>query len=172
MKSVLLNKKHYDGPGVYIGRPSQNINSNEHYGNPFSHQSKTKAEFVVGGGREEACRCYDWWIRGITGKNPAVGFALKDQKLIRRRNWIVRQLHAGALNGRALICWCAPELCHGHILIRLQQEALGLIRASDDTTERFLARFSPIHRCTICDINPVDTDAGYDTCQECIKTHI
>lgn len=26
--------------------------------------------------------------------------------------------HIGELEGRNLACWCAPQLCHGHVLLR------------------------------------------------------
>jgi hypothetical protein len=47
--------------------------------------------------------------------------------------WVVRQpglmgsLHE--LRGRTLVCWCAPEMCHGHVLQIVCEEA-GIDKAA------------------------------------------
>jgi len=74
---------------VYIGRPSK-------WGNPFSHRSGTQARFVV---------------------------ATRDEAIERYREWIMQQEHLLAdlheLRGKVLGCWCAPQSCHGDVLVEL-----------------------------------------------------
>lgn len=71
---------------IYIGRPSK-------WGNPFSHKAGTKAEFQVAT-REEAVKRYEEYLLN----SPELLDALPE------------------LFGKVLGCWCAPQLCHGHIL--------------------------------------------------------
>jgi len=74
---------------VYIGRPSK-------WGNPFSHQDGTLAEFKVGT-RDEAVDAYAEWIK----TQPD----------------LLASLHE--LRGKVLGCWCAPKRCHGDVLVVL-----------------------------------------------------
>lgn len=63
--------------------------------------SKWGNPFVIGkdGTREEVIQKYEAWI--------------KTQPLM-------NALHE--LRGKDLVCWCAPEACHGDVLIRLANE--------------------------------------------------
>lgn len=81
---------------VYIGRPSK-------WGNPYSHLSsaETLAEFQVAT-RTEALLAYKKWVK----EQPALMAALPE------------------LKGKVLGCWCAPQLCHGDILVEFV-DALG-----------------------------------------------
>lgn len=81
---VHRSKKPYD---VYIGRPSK-------WGNPWSHEEDTLAEYKVET-RAEAVQKYEEWIRS----QPEMMAAIKRE-----------------LKGRVLGCFCSPKLCHGHIL--------------------------------------------------------
>ncbi len=74
---------------IYIGRPSI-------WGNPFSHEFGTLAEFKVNS-REEAVEAYEAWI-------------LKQPHLLAR---------LPELKDKTLGCWCVPALCHGHVLLKL-----------------------------------------------------
>ena len=61
--------------------------------------------FAIGkdGSRDEVIAQYEAWLRsrpGLTGR-----------------------LHR--LRGKDLVCWCAPEPCHGDVLIRLANEDSG-----------------------------------------------
>ena len=78
----VLNKKHGDCGGVYIGRPSK-------WGNPF----------VIGrdGDRRDVVRKYESWVQ----TQPALMASLRE------------------LRGKDLVCWCAPQACHGDVLLRL-----------------------------------------------------
>lgn len=78
---------------VYIGRPSK-------WGNPFSHQDGTLAQYRVGS-REEAVAKYEDWIQ----EQPELMDALPE------------------LADQTLGCWCAPNACHGDVLLRLAKEA-------------------------------------------------
>jgi len=83
---VHCKKKPYD---IYIGRPSK-------WGNSWSHQQGTQAEFLVAT-REEAIERYREWIMG----QPE----------------LLADLHE--LKGKVLGCWCKPKACHGSILAEL-----------------------------------------------------
>jgi hypothetical protein len=74
---------------VYIGRPSK-------WGNPFSHQDGTLAQFKVAT-REEAVESYRQWVL----QQPELMAALSE------------------LRGKVLGCWCAPLACHGDVLMEL-----------------------------------------------------
>jgi hypothetical protein len=74
---------------VYIGRPSK-------WGNPFSHKDGTLAEFRVGS-RDEAVDAYRDWI----ATQPDLLADLPE------------------LRGKVLGCWCAPQRCHGDVLVEL-----------------------------------------------------
>src|SRR5215470_571190 len=47
----------------------------------------------------------------------------RDDVVARHRAWIVQQPELMAalpeLRGKDLLCWCAPEHCHGDVLLRL-----------------------------------------------------
>lgn len=76
---------------IYISRPSK-------WGNPFSHKPGTKAKYLVDS-REAAVEAYRSWILSGDGQH------------------LLEDLHE--LKGKVLGCWCAPKLCHGHILSEL-----------------------------------------------------
>lgn len=93
---------------VYIGRPRGG--GNQHFGNPFSHISDSKAEILLGS-REEAIRAFDQWLRGAAYQNVA----------IEQRKWVLEHIHE--LRGKHLKCWCAPRPCHGDVILKfLEQE--------------------------------------------------
>jgi hypothetical protein len=75
---------------IYIGRPTI-------WGNKYSHQSDTQAEFRVGT-REEAIAAYERWL---LSEPVMVAMAKRD------------------LRGKVLGCWCRPKLCHGDVLARI-----------------------------------------------------
>ena len=90
------NRKTFKGSGVYIGRPSP-------LGNPF----------LIGkdGTRDEVIEKYRFWLP----KN------LKSDTRIRREFQSIKKLsEEGDVN---LICWCAPEKCHGDIIKELIEES-------------------------------------------------
>lgn len=87
---VHKSKKPYD---IYIGRPSK-------FGNPWSHEEGTLAEFKVDT-RAEAIQKYEEWVRS----QPEMIAMIKRE-----------------LRGRVLGCFCTPKLCHGHILAWIANE--------------------------------------------------
>jgi hypothetical protein len=76
---------------VYIGRPSK-------WGNPFTHKKGTKAKHVLPT-RDEAVAAYEEWLTNGDGQH------------------LLKDLHE--LRGKVLGCWCAPQACHGDVLVRL-----------------------------------------------------
>lgn len=95
MPSV-FNRRHADAPpdAVYVGRPTK-------WGNPFSHQHGTLAEFEVKT-REEAVANYEEWLRR---ERPDLIYNARIE-----------------LKGKDLVCWCAPKACHADILLRIANE--------------------------------------------------
>lgn len=87
-KVVHCKKNDYD---IYIGRPSK-------WGNPYSHNSGTKAKYKTKT-REAAIEKYRDWILNGDGQH------------------LLDDLHE--LKGKTLGCWCKPKACHGDILIEL-----------------------------------------------------
>lgn len=85
-KDLVVNRHHKKPYHIYVGRGSE-------WGNPYSHLPSTKAEFKVVD-RKEAIEKYIKWI--VTQK-----------ELLMKLRY---------LRGRMLGCYCAPSLCHGHIL--------------------------------------------------------
>ena len=74
---------------VYVGRGSK-------WGNPFTHKQGTTALWVVSS-REEAVARFEDWVK----QQPALIASLPE------------------LRGKTLGCWCAPQSCHGDVLMRL-----------------------------------------------------
>jgi len=95
MATTLVNIKRNEEYDVFIGRPSQ-------WGNPFSHLPNTLAKYKVSS-REEAVDKYREWI--LT------------QPLL------LANLHE--LRDKRLGCFCAPKLCHGHVLLELLEKTNG-----------------------------------------------
>jgi Domain of unknown function (DUF4326) len=89
------NKRDPDLPlgAVYIGRPTI-------FGNPFSHMSGTAAEFKVAD-RAAAVAAFERYATERMSVDPKFASAVR------------------ALAGKDLVCWCAPHLCHGEVLVRL-----------------------------------------------------
>ncbi len=77
---------------VYIGRPSK-------WGNPFSHKKGTRATHLTDT-REEAVSKYKEYLLNNRG--------------------LLKDLYT--LKGKTLGCWCAPEACHGDVLVELAND--------------------------------------------------
>lgn len=86
----IKNKKTYDGPGVYVGRPTA-------LGNPF--------KVGVHGSRDEVVEKYRKWLEeAMEGDNPAMlMFTVMFDELVRDGEM-------------TLICWCAPLACHAEVI--------------------------------------------------------
>lgn len=92
---IVRNKKTYDGPGVYIGRnmPGQ---PGHPLGNPFKVGPISREESID----RYKKLFYGAWVYDDTKKNALAS---------------LRKMYD---NGEDinLICWCAPEACHGDII--------------------------------------------------------
>jgi hypothetical protein len=93
---VHCRREAYD---VYIGREYHDYKNDVHF-----EASKWADPFVVGkdGTREECIQKYEMYIRG----RPDLLDSLSE------------------LKGKRLGCWCAPQACHGDILVKLIEEFL------------------------------------------------
>ena len=93
---TVVNKRHFKGKGIYIGRPGP-------LGNPF----------IVGrnGSLDEVMKkCERHLSLGIkSDKKMAAAFE--------------RIKEAAKKGDVSLICWCAPKRCHGNIIKRMVEEA-------------------------------------------------
>lgn len=103
MNTRVMNKHTYrvtlgEGPDdVYIGRPGP-------WGNPF----------VIGkdGTRAEVIEKYRAWLLNGWNKGSPPAAA-----------WAYQNLHK--LKGKTLVCWCAPQACHGDVLMELTEKLHG-----------------------------------------------
>ncbi len=91
MATTVINRHHGRSYDIDIGRGSI-------WGNPFSHlaSTQTRALYKVAT-REDAIRAYAEW--------------LKTQPDLLAR--------ISELKNKVLGCWCAPKVCHGHLLAKL-----------------------------------------------------
>lgn len=96
---AVLNKHHGSIPAdaIYIGRGSK-------WGNPYSHRQGTAAQFTVGS-RDEACDMHEAYL----------------QQQITNKQITIHDL--AQLHGKDLVCFCAPQRCHGHTLERWAAQA-------------------------------------------------
>jgi len=108
----VINKQTSAARGTYIGRPSP-------LGNPYSHLPSACAEFRVAT-RDEAVEKYREWLTR----------ALESDKLVHAAFWNLVEFYRqhGSLT---LVCWCAPENCHGNVIRDMIMEALTPSEASD-----------------------------------------
>ena len=75
---------------VYVGRPTK-------WGNPYSHQNNTLAEFKVDS-KAEAIEAF----RDMVRADPEFQIEI-----------------VLALSGKDLVCFCAPRPCHADILLEI-----------------------------------------------------
>jgi hypothetical protein len=81
------------GPNeIYIGRQTRNGWCKSKWGNPFRLPHNASPEQ-----RAEVIAMYRRWLLGQSGLMAALP----------------------ELRGKDLLCWCAPEACHGDVLIEL-----------------------------------------------------
>ncbi|MCK5346655.1 MAG: DUF4326 domain-containing protein [Candidatus Heimdallarchaeota archaeon] len=86
---TIVNKRNFRGKGKYIGRPSP-------LGNPYTINKHGTREVVV--------ELYRLWL-------PE---ALKNNDKVKEQYEKIKALNLkGNIN---LICWCAPNLCHGDVI--------------------------------------------------------
>lgn len=85
----VVNKRTYEGPGEYIGRPSI-------FGNPHREDKD--------GTREECVAKYKPFFEKRYAEDEAFKTAV---------HALAHQALAGEL---ILICWCDPLPCHGHVI--------------------------------------------------------
>ena len=90
MSGKVINIKSGEKYDIYIGRPSR-------FGNPFSHQAGTLAEYKVDS-REQAIEYFENYINNT----PWLLKAAKEE-----------------LKGKILGCFCHPLPCHGDILLKI-----------------------------------------------------
>ena len=85
----IVNKRLFKGKGIYIGRPSV-------LGNPF----------IIGrdGDREEVIRKYREYLERAIESDYRVKAAFEMIRELNKKGAVV------------LICWCAPEKCHGDVI--------------------------------------------------------
>jgi hypothetical protein len=102
MKPLVLNRRTATPEQleecVYIGRKSSGF----HFGNPFS--SKVSAYAINVSSRKESLLFFTEWLHG---KHPDVESE--------RWRWVRDNLQT--LKNKNLLCFCAPKLCHGDVLL-------------------------------------------------------
>lgn len=107
-----------DERNVYIGRSGIVFVENQRFPktdspwcNPFKISKKPG-----GDGRKEVLEKYERYIRQKLQDTPS----------------LKTQLFKDLDGGKRLGCWCYPEACHGHVLLRIMEEIRGL---EDGTNE-------------------------------------
>lgn len=95
----VVNKKHWNGGGYYCGRPSA-------LGNPFS--------IGTDGNRDETIEKYRVWFTE----------ALKDNAVVKREFDALVESYK-VFGELILVCWCAPERCHGEIIKEFIEKAMS-----------------------------------------------
>jgi hypothetical protein len=96
--TITIGNKRRNDRGIYIGRPSA-------LGNPF----------VIGrdGDRAAVIRKYEAWLaEQIKSAKSAASIELR------------RLVQQAAQRDICLVCWCAPEPCHGDIVKRAIEQLL------------------------------------------------
>lgn len=88
MFTIAVNR-YKDSFDVDVGRGSR-------WGNPYSHESKSRAKYIVSS-RDEAIELYSFWI---LGQPELIG-------------------DLGELKGKRLGCFCLPKGCHATFLADL-----------------------------------------------------
>lgn len=101
---------------IYIGRGGE-LEGNL-FGNPFGFGQGTFLYDV--GSRELAVWYYRAWLLGRW--IPRWDDPYRED-LDKRRGWILD--HLWQLHGKKLACFCAPKLCHGHVLAQLSDGGRG-----------------------------------------------
>ena len=103
---VVNKRTHIATPlDVYIGRPST-------LGNPYE---------VKTWGRDKCIELYlNEIVRCLTNKKDTTNFIYN--KVAIAMNLIYKKSLSGDVY---LVCWCAPENCHGHVIKRLIDDAIA-----------------------------------------------
>jgi len=100
MSVPILNKRFDDIPegAVYIGRPSP-------WGNPYTHLSNTNSQVntVQVATREIAVQAF---------REYAIVRLAAEPDWLEPLRWAT-----------ALVCWCAPQSCHGNVIMELMGAA-------------------------------------------------
>jgi hypothetical protein len=89
---IIRNAKYYDGPGVYVGRPSV-------LGNPFKIGKDGTTT------REDAIRRYDEWFNNQLQSSVQI-----EEAVIQCLSTLYKTKKL------TLICWCYPKSCHADII--------------------------------------------------------
>ena len=97
------------------------------YGNPFSHKPATLAEIRVETRHEAVMRFARWVVTGKDAEHKASPQPIWDAIRANKLN-----------NALPVVCWCAPEVCHGHVIEELRTPAQLEVALSNP--EAFIAR--------------------------------
>lgn len=107
-------------PDPETGKKSRFPKENSVWANPFKIGKDQT--------REDVCKLYRDYITAKLEKEPE----LKSQLL--------------ELKGKTLGCWCAPESCHGHVLVELIDKFSAEVASATDVVppkRKFTFKFKP-----------------------------
>lgn len=73
--------------------------------------------FVIGinGDRQTVCEVYEVWLKEWMINGIEIRYKIGNREYSNK--WVIE--HLSELRGKDLVCWCAPERCHGDTLLRL-----------------------------------------------------
>jgi hypothetical protein len=75
-------------------------------------------------GRKHNSRKYGAWPASKWGNKFIIGrHGTRDEEFEQYRAWIMQRLELlPELRGKDVICWCAPDPCHGDVLLELANQ--------------------------------------------------
>ena len=114
----VINSKHSRAYDIYIGRGpggklSDELGSPGYWGNPIKLEKDTPLE------RKRVILKYWAWLTTTD-------------------DGLERLMHVYMLKGKKLGCWCAPDLCHGHVLSLLANDGYAATKAKIDKTREWV----------------------------------
>lgn len=117
MSTTVVNIRDRGGFDVYIGRAARRaLDARARVESPFANPYTERAC----GTREAAVARYEELMRRRLVRGGAVGVVVG----VRAAAWSAERWRREllALRGTRLGCWCHPDPCHGHVLVRLIDE--------------------------------------------------
>lgn len=119
MSTTVVNIREVrSGFDVYIGRrclraSDRRCHADSAFCNPYTESDRSV------GNRERAIELFEALMRRRLAGGGATGLAYIGGAVWTAERWRSELLK---LQGKRLGCWCEPDPCHGHVLVRLIEE--------------------------------------------------
>jgi len=111
-KVVNISSKKLDDILVFS---TERIDRTTPWGNPYI--------IGINGNRDDVCNRYKEWLSEwiISDREIIIKIGIHEYS----NKWVIEHLYL--LIGKDLACWCAPQQCHGDILLELVEELIKLL---------------------------------------------